>query len=108
MLYRFKSKACADLVMLEADGRRMAQILTGQPDSPKGIVQVHDLAQALARLEASVQDDEARRSAQSEDSRAQSDAESALPAVRWAQRAAPMLHMLRTSLREEADVVWGV
>jgi len=106
MLYRFKSKACADLVMLEADGRRMAQILSDQPASLRGIVQVQDLAAALARLETSVAEDEARRAAQAETGAAEPDP--ALPAVRWAQRAAPMLQMLRTSLREEADVVWGV
>ena len=53
MLFKFKSKACADLIMLEADGRRILRAMTG--DAPaKGIVQWADMAPALARLEAAV------------------------------------------------------
>jgi len=33
---------------------------------------------------------------------------SELPAVRLAQRAAPMQQMLRRSLAEERDIVWGL
>lgn len=114
MLFKFKSKACADLIMLEADGRRILQAMLGD-DPVKGIVRAADLAQALSRLDAAVAQDEALRQAradktatptQSQDE--DGEGEAALPAVRLAQRAAPMQQMLRRCMAEEADLVWGV
>jgi hypothetical protein len=112
MLFKFKSKACADLIMLEADGRRILRAMIGQ-EPHKGIVLVADMPAALQRLEAAVAEDEARRKALAEQmARGELDksqhSEEALPAVRLAQRAMPMLDMLRRSLAEEADLVWGV
>jgi hypothetical protein len=37
MLYKFKSKAAGDLIMLQANGERMLQIIGKEP-GPKGIV----------------------------------------------------------------------
>jgi hypothetical protein len=115
VLFKFKSKACADLIMLEADGRRILKAMTGD-DPVKGIVQVADLPQALARLEAAVAQDEALRKARAEKAAARAagqevaedEDEAALPAIRLAQRATPMLQMLRRCKAEEADLVWGV
>ena len=53
MLFKFKSKACADLIMLEADGRRVLKAMIGD-DPIKGIVLAADLPQALARLDTAV------------------------------------------------------
>lgn len=112
MLFKFKSKACADLIMLEADGRRILRAMIGQ-DPNKGIVLVADMPVALQRLEAAVAEDEARRKALAEqlahgerDKPQQGD--DAMPAIRLAQRATPMLQMLQRCLAEEADLVWGV
>ena len=114
MLFKFKSKACADLIMLEADGRRVLKAMVGD-DPVKGIVVVADLAQALSRLDAAVAQDEALRQAKADKAKAPTsdldedgERESVLPAVRLAQRAAPMQQMLRRCLAEEADLVWGV
>lgn len=115
MLYKFKSKACADLIMLEADGRRILKAMIGD-DPVKGIVQVAELPLALARLEAAVAQDEALRKAQAEKSTARAageetgmdDEQEALPAIRLGQRAAPMQQMLRRCIDEAADLVWGV
>lgn len=116
MLFKFKSKACADLIMLEADGRRLLKAMTGD-DPVRGIVRASDLPAALARLEAAVAHDEALRQQQAEKAAARDAGraadphepeEEALPAIRLAQRAAPMLQMLRRCKSEEADLVWGV
>jgi hypothetical protein len=117
MLFKFKSKACADLIMLEADGRRILKAMLG--DEPvKGIVLAADLAQALSRLDAAVAQDEALRKARADKAAAQASGqwvqaqddedEVALPEVRLAQRTAPMQQMLRRCMAEEADLVWGV
>ena len=41
MLYRFKSRATADLVMLEASGRRVLEILGKDPASPGILLTAH-------------------------------------------------------------------
>ena len=114
MLFKFKSKACADLIMLEADGRRILKAMIGD-DPVRGIVRAADLAATLARLDAAVAQDEAQRKALAEKATARQagqevteDEEAALPAVRLAQRAAPMQQMIRRCITEEADLVWGV
>jgi len=114
MLFKFKSKAAADLIMLEADARRLLKIMLGD-DPAKGILPLEDLPAVLARIDAAVQQDEALRKARSQkaqqqpaqESRDDSD-EPELPAVRLAQRAAPMQQMLQRSIAEESDIVWGV
>jgi tRNA C32,U32 (ribose-2'-O)-methylase TrmJ len=115
MLFKFKSKACADLIMLELDGRRILKAMIGH-DPVKGIVVVQDLSAVLARLDAAVAQDEALRQAHA--ARAQARAagddvpedqeKEALPAIRLAQRAAPMQQMIRRCMAEEVDLVWGV
>lgn len=112
MLFKFKSKATADLIMLEADARRLLKIMLGD-DPVKGIIRPSELAVALARLQTAVAQDEALRQARAEQVAASTDgARDAhppeLPAIRLAQRAAPMQHMLQRCITEEADIVWGV
>lgn len=116
MLFKFKSKACADLIMLEADGRRLLQILIGD-DPVQGIIQVADLAAALERLDAAVAKDEAQRQVQAARAAARAagqavvdvdEEETALPSVRLAQRASPMQQMIRRCIGQKADLVWGV
>ena len=114
MLFKFKSKACADLIMLEADGRRILKAMIGD-DPVRGIVRAADLAATLARLDAAVAQDEAQHKTLAEKATARQmgqevteDEEVALPAVRLAQRAAPMQQMIRRCMTEEADLVWGV
>lgn len=56
MLYKFKSKAAADLIMLEPDARRLLKIMQGEPQA-KGIVTVAQLPEVTARLQAAVQEE---------------------------------------------------
>jgi len=111
MLFKFKSKASADLIMLEADGRRLLKAMIGD-DPVQGIVRAADLPPALARLEAAVAEDEALRKARAEEQSLKSPQdeapEPALPAIRLAQRALPMQQMVRRAIAEDADLLWGV
>ncbi|MBD8051211.1 DUF1840 domain-containing protein [Limnohabitans radicicola] len=113
MLFKFKSKAAADLIMLEADARRLLQIMIGD-DPVKGILPVQTLPDVLAKIDVAVQQDEAMRLARSQNAQqaetrtSEEEPEPALPAIRLAQRAAPMQQMIQRSIREESDIVWGV
>ncbi len=112
MLYKFKSRAAADLILLEPHGRQILQIIGKTPD-PTGILTAAQIPAALAALEAAVAADEARlreSKAAAEAGEADQHAlqEDGRDAVRLHQRAAPFLDVLRRSLKEECDVVWGV
>lgn len=111
MLFKFKSKAASDLIMLESDGRKMLKIIVGN-DPLQGIVQVHELPDAIAALEAAVLLDEEERKRRTDQATAllpgEDDELVPLSAVSLAQRASPMLKLLRRCLVQHADVVWGV
>ncbi|WP_027016236.1 DUF1840 domain-containing protein [Comamonas composti] len=104
MLYKFKSRATADVIMLEANGRQILQIL-GKTPGESGIITVQQIPVAIAALQAAVAEDEARRKAVHEDPDADAAAETA-DAVGLHQRVAPLLDMLRRSAAEERDVTW--
>jgi hypothetical protein len=59
-MYKFRSQAAADLIMLTPTGDRVLALLGREP-APKGIIEVADMAQAIERLTAAVAADEAAR-----------------------------------------------
>ena len=111
MLYKFKSKATSDLIMLGPDAQRLLKLM-GSDAAPKGIFTVDHQPQVIAALEAAIAQDEARMA----DLRAQRQAEEGADeagnvtseAVSLKRRAQPLLDMLRRSCAAQADVVWGV
>lgn len=111
MLFKFKSQAASDLIMLEADARRLLKIMLGD-DAVQGIVQFHDLPRVVAALEAAVAQDEAQRKERAQQATplvsGDDDEPVMLQGVSLSQRAAPMLKLLKRCQAEESDVVWGV
>jgi hypothetical protein len=97
MIYKFKSKATGDLIMLGPNGDQLLRIMGREP-APQGIIEVQAMAAAIAALEAAVQADEAT-SATDGATRGQ---------VSLRQRAWPMVEMLKRALPQEQPVVWGV
>ena len=112
-MYTFKSRAAADILMLEDTAKHILQLLDKTPGEP-GILTVEQIPGALEVLEKAVQEDDARRKALEEAMRsadaervAKAGQESAeLGAVSLRQRVAPLAEMLRTSLAEKTDVTW--
>ncbi|MDR0202223.1 MAG: DUF1840 domain-containing protein [Delftia acidovorans] len=109
MLYKFKSRATADVIMLESNGRQVLEIV-GKTPGASGIITVQQIPAAIEALEAAVADDDARRKAsqeeESQDGEQDSAAAGARDAVSLRQRAAPMIDMLRRSAAENSDVTW--
>ncbi len=105
MLYKFKSRAAADLIMLEPQGRQIVTIM-GKTPGASGIVTAAQIPAAIAALEAAVAAEEALPPVDEagEEVTEQERAE----AVRLRQRVAPLIEMLRRSAAEQVDVVWGV
>lgn len=108
MLYRFKSQATADVVMLEANARQLFDIV-GKVAGPKGIFTVDQIPAAVSALEAAVHR-EAEQHRNNHDALASEGHDEAAERehVGLHQRAAPLIDMLKRSLTEGKDVVWGV
>jgi hypothetical protein len=115
MLYKFKSKATADLIMLEPNGKQILRIIGKEP-ATKGILEVLEMPRAIEALRQAVQ--------QEEDTRAQMDAQNVSGSVdtkdtkgavtsgqerpvSLRQRAAPFIDMLQRAHKANKDVVWG-
>ena len=108
MLYKFKSRAAADLIMLEPQGRQVVALM-GKTPGASGIVTVAQIPAAIAALEAAVVEEEARLKAQAaEDGDDEDAAEAGKDAVRLRQRVVPLIDMLQRSAAAGVDVVWGV
>ena len=106
MLYKFRSKAAGDVIMMAVSGDQVLRILGREP-AAQGILEVCDMPAAMSALEAAVaQDDQARREAEAE---AAAEGRTLPPreAVTLRQRAWPLLEMIRRSHGADADIVWG-
>ena len=101
MIYKFKSKAAGDVIMLGANGDQMLRLIGREP-SAKGIVEVEHMAAAIAALQAAVQAEEARGDA------AGDDVSSGHKGVSLRQRVWPVIDMLKRALAAGQPVVWGV
>jgi hypothetical protein len=101
MIYKFKSKAAGDVIMLGPNGDQMLRILGREPTA-QGIVDVEQLAPAIAALRAAVRDAEA----QAEDD--QDEEASGRNAVTLRQRLWPVIEMFERALAARQPVVWGV
>ncbi len=107
MLYKFKSKAAGDLILLQANGERILQII-GKDAGPKGIILPEQMPAAIAALEKAVAGAEAPSTT---DGPGSAEADKDLPAadrVTLRQRAAPFIDMLKRCHKADKEIVWGV
>ncbi len=106
MLYKFRSQATADVLMLQANGEQMLEIV-GKAPGPQGILTVEQMPAAIAALEAAVATHEAHARQPAAD-RDEGEEAPEGDGVMLRQRAAPFIDMLRRSLAAGEAVVWGV
>ena len=108
MLYKFKSKATADLVMLQPNAEELLRII-GKPAGPSGIITAAQAGAAIAALKAEIQRREALREAPPPANADDEPGDAAKDeAVSLRHRAAPFMDMLAQSSAAGKDVVWGV
>lgn len=108
MLYKFKSRATPDLIMLEANGRRVLQLIGKPVDEQQGILQPADLPAAIAALEAAILQEEARLKAAREEAVARGEEPPQAEEIALRQRVTPFIDMLRRCQKEDTGIVWGV
>ncbi len=99
MIYKFKSKATGDLIMLGPNGDEMLRLIGREP-AAKGIIEPAAMPAALQALEAAVAAD----SPGAEDDAA----EPAARGVSLRQRVWPMVELLKRAQAAGQSVVWGV
>ncbi len=97
MLYKFKSKNAGDVIMLEANGKRILEVI-GKSPGPTGIILPEQMPAAITAIEAAIALEE---SEDVKDDESRGDA----PGLR--QRAMPFIDMLKRNLKAGTEVVWG-
>ena len=113
MLYKFKSKATGDLIMLEPQGKQILKLI-GKEAGAKGIILPSEMMAAIDALHAAVEQ-EALATQAAKDAAATADQQAeASPVVdgprtiSLKQRVVPFIDMLRRAHAEDKEVVWGV
>jgi hypothetical protein len=96
MLYKFKSKAAGDVIMLQPHGDQLLRLLGREP-AAKGIIEVADMPAAMRALQ------EAAAQAQ-----APTDDAGAERGVGLKQRVWPLIEMMKRSHAAGEPIVWGV
>lgn len=114
MLYKFKSKATGDLIMLEPQGKHILTLIGKEPGA-KGIILPSEMMAAIDTLHAAVVQEELAHQAAKEKAHAEAAQAVEKPAVdagpraiSLKQRVVPFIDMLRRAHAEDKEVVWGV
>ena len=110
MLITFKSKASADVIMLENLAQYLLSIV-GKQLGERGVISSEELPSIISRLENAVivdnehvKDEAANHHSHHEDN----DAKEKEERLRLGQRAYPFLDMLRAAKAQNADILWGL
>ena len=108
MLYKFKSRSTADLIMLEPTARQILPIIGKDPGDAHGIVTVAQIPGAIAALEAAVDAEEnlGRKEPDYASTNEEDQQVNEGEIIGLRQRAVPFIDMLRRSAAENNDVVW--
>lgn len=106
-LYKFKSKAGADVIMLGTNGDAVLKLI-GKETTPTGIIEPPAMPAAMQAIEQAVLAEEAaRRQAEAE---AAAEGHKLPPAegVSLRQRAWPLVELMKRAQAAGHDIVWGV
>lgn len=107
MLYRFKSQATADLVMLVADAQGALRLI-GKDLTPEGVISPDQLPLAIDILQHAWREDHALRLREEAYAPEQLDEpDDANPDVRLSQRLVPLVNMLELANKAQVAVVWS-
>jgi hypothetical protein len=103
MIYKFKSKASGDVIMLAAHGDQLLRLLGREPTA-QGVIEPRALAQAERTLLAAIDAEDKPPSPEP----GAEDESAGQAAVALRQRLWPFIDMLRRAQAEQVPIVWGV
>ena len=107
MIYKFKSKAAGDVIMMGPSGDHVLRIIGKQP-APKGILEPDDMPAAIAALERAIVDEEAERKQAEDEAAAEGKTLPPRESVTLRQRAWPLIDMMKRAHAAGQEIVWGV
>lgn len=113
MLYKFKSKATGDLIMLEPQGKHILKLIGKEPGA-QGIILPNEMLAAIEALNAAVKQEELAQQAAKDVTKDDKEKEATTPSldgprtISLKQRVVPFIDMLRRAHAEDKEVVWGV
>lgn len=111
MLYKFKSKAAGDVIMLQANGKRVLDIIgraNGRDYDASGILQPGQMKAAVDALNAAADQEEADQKAAIAKAAEEEKSAPSFDAVSLRTRAHPLIEMLKRCEKARAEIVWGV
>ena len=111
MLYKFKSKVTGDVIMLQANGQRVLEIIgkhSAADPSIKGILLPEQMPQALEALKNAVLHEEAQQKAAIAQALADKQPPPRFEAIGLRQRTMPLIDMIQQCLKADVAVTWGV
>ena len=108
-MYKFKSKAAGDVIMLGPNGDQVLRLIGKEP-AAQGIIEPAAMPAAIAALEQAVAADEAAKANAAKADHAQDGDTAAAPRDRVSlrQRAWPLLEMMKRAMAARQEIVWGV
>ena len=107
MLYKFKSKAAGDLILLEPQGRQFLQLI-GKTVEPKGIIEPEHMQAAISALQNAVAAEEMQQADAVAQAKDQGQTPPKFEAISVRQRTKPIIDMLQRCHKAGQPVVWGV
>lgn len=103
MIYKFRSKAAGDVIMMGPSGDHVLRIIGKEP-GPKGIIEPAQMPGAMKALEEAIVADEAlRKEAEEENGKAGKG-----DGISLRQRAWPLVEMMKRAHAADESIVWGV
>lgn len=111
MLYKFKSKVTGDVIMLQANGQRVLEIIgkhSAADPSIKGILLPEQMPQALEALKNAVLLEEAQQKEAIEQALANHQPPPHFEAIGLRQRTTPIIDMIKQCLKADEAITWGV
>ena len=106
MLYKLKSKAAGDVIMLGANGDQVMRIIGKEP-AAQGIIEVADMPAAIAALQAAVLQSEAKHEP-ADAAPPSAGVNTGADRISLRQRAWPLVEMLKRAHGASEPIVWGV
>lgn len=107
MIYKFKSKAAGDVIMMGPTGDQVLRA-TGRDPSPKGIFEPDAMPAAMTAIEQAIDADEAARAEAEAKAKAAGEKLPPRDGVSLRQRAWPLVEMMKRAHGAGEPIVWGV
>lgn len=105
MIYKFKSKAAGDVIMLGPTGDKVLALI-GKDKTPQGIVEPAQMPAAIQALADAVAADDAARAASGKEQ--EGNDSGPRDAISLRQRAWPLVELLKRAHAANEPVTWGV